>query len=62
MVTLMQTERTYNVSIPEGQFTATLMEDWGSTEFSWEIWDEDGDPARGEAELAVIAEIEKILE
>jgi hypothetical protein len=62
MVILMQTERTYNVSIPEGEFTATLMEDWDSTEVNWEIWDESGNIVSGKRALAVIAEIEKILE
>jgi len=58
----MQTERTYWVTIPEGDFIATLMEDWDSMEIQWDIWDEEGGQVKGRLEAKVIEEIEKLLQ
>jgi hypothetical protein len=57
MVTLIQTEKTYEVN-----YTVTLLEDFGSGYIQYDIFNDNGMEVEGELELEIINHLENNID
>ena len=62
MVTLIQTEKTYEVKYKNRSYTVTLLEDFGSGYIQYDIFNDNGMEVEGELELEIINHLEKNID
>jgi len=58
MVTLLQTEKTYEVRYKNKSYTVTLLEDFASNYIQYDIFNNKGMEVEGELELEIITYLE----
>ena len=58
MVTLLQTEKTYEVRYKRKSYTVTLLEDFASGYIQYDIFNNKGMEVEGELELEIITYLE----
>lgn len=58
MVTLIQTEKTYEVKYKNRSYTVTLLEDFGSGYIQYDIFNNKGIEVDGELEMEIITYLE----
>jgi hypothetical protein len=58
MVTLLQTEKTYEVRYNNKSYTVTLLEDFASNYIQYDIFNNKGMEVEGELELEIITYLE----
>jgi hypothetical protein len=62
MVTLIQTEKTYEVKYKNRSYTVTLLEDFGSGYIQYDIFNDNGMEVEGELELEIINHLENNID
>jgi hypothetical protein len=62
MVTLIQTEKTYEVKYKNRSYTVTLLEDFGSGYIQYDIFNDNGMEIEGELELEIINHLENNID
>jgi hypothetical protein len=62
MVTLIQTEKTYEVKYKNKSYTVTLLEDFGSGYIQYDIFNDNGMEVEGELELEIINHLENNID
>ena len=62
MVTLIQTEKTYEVKYKNRSYTVTLLEDFGSGYLQYDIFNDNGMEIEGELELEIINHLENNID
>ena len=62
MVTLLQTEKTYEVKYKNKGYTVTLLEDFGSGYIQYDIFNNKGMEVEGELELEIITYLENHID
>jgi hypothetical protein len=62
MVTLIQTEKTYEVKYKNKGYTVTLLEDFGSGYIQYDIFNDNGMEIEGELELEIINHLENNID
>jgi hypothetical protein len=62
MVTLIQTEKTYEVKYKNKSYTVTLLEDFGSGYIQYDIFNDNGMEIEGELELEIINHLENNID
>ena len=62
MVTLLQTEKTYEVKYKNKGYTVTLLEDFGSGYIQYDIFNDNGMEIEGELELEIINHLENNID
>ena len=62
MVTLLQTEKTYEVKYKNRSYTVTLLEDFGSGYIQYDIFNDNGMEVEGELELEIINHLENNID
>jgi len=62
MVTLIQTEKTYEVRYKNKGYTVTLLEDFGSGYIQYDIFNDTGMEIEGELELEIINHLENNID
>lgn len=62
MVTLIQTEKTYEVKYKNKGYTVTLLEDFGSGYIQYDIFNDNGMEIKGELELEIINHLENNID
>jgi len=62
MVTLIQTEKTYEVKYKNKSYTVTLLEDFGSGYIQYDIFNDNGMEVDGELELEIINHLENNID
>jgi hypothetical protein len=62
MVTLIQTEKTYEVKYKNKGYTVTLLEDFGSGYIQYDIFNDNGMEVEGELELEIINHLENNID
>ena len=62
MVTLIQTEKTYEVRYKNKGYTVTLLEDFGSGYIQYDIFNDNGMEVEGELELEIINHLENNID
>lgn len=62
MVTLIQTEKTYEVRYKNKGYTVTLLEDFGSGYIQYDIFNDNGMEIEGELELEIINHLENNID
>ena len=62
MVTLIQTEKTYEVRYKNRSYTVTLLEDFGSGYIQYDIFNDNGMEIEGELELEIINHLENNID
>ena len=62
MVTLLQTEKTYEVKYKSKGYTVTLLEDFGSGYIQYDIFNDNGMEIEGELELEIINHLENNID
>ena len=62
MVTLIQTEKTYEVKYKNKSYTVTLLEDFGSGYIQYDIFNDNGMEVEGELEMEIINHLENHID
>ena len=62
MVTLLQTEKTYEVKYKNKGYTVTLLEDFGSGYIQYDIFNDNGMEVEGELEMEIINHLENNID
>lgn len=62
MVTLIQTEKTYEVKYKNKSYTVTLLEDFGSGYIQYDIFNDNGMEVEGELEMEIINHLENNID
>ena len=62
MVTLLQTEKTYEVKYKNRSYTVTLLEDFGSGYIQYDIFNDNGMEVEGELEMEIINHLENHID
>ena len=62
MVTLIQTEKTYEVKYKNKSYTVTLLEDFGSGYIQYDIFNDNGMEIEGELEMEIINHLENNID
>ena len=62
MVTLLQTEKTYEVRYKGKSYTVTLLEDFASNYIQYDIFNNKGMEVEGELELEIITYLENHID
>ena len=62
MVTLLQTEKTYEVKYKNKGYTVTLLEDFGSGYIQYDIFNNKGMEVEGELEMEIINHLENHID
>ena len=62
MVTLIQTEKTYEVKYKNRSYTVTLLEDFGSGYIQYDIFNDNGMEVEGELEMEIINHLENNID
>ena len=62
MVTLIQTEKTYEVKYKNKGYTVTLLEDFGSGYIQYDIFNDNGMEIEGELEMEIINHLENNID
>lgn len=62
MVTLIQTEKTYEVKYKNRSYTVTLLEDFGSGYIQYDIFNNKGIEVEGELEMEIITYLESHID
>ena len=62
MVTLFQTEKTYEVKYKNKGYTVTLLEDFGSGYIQYDIFNDNGMEVEGELEMEIINHLENNID
>ena len=62
MVTLIQTEKTYEVKYKNKGYTVTLLEDFGSGYIQYDIFNDNGMEVEGELEMEIINHLENNID
>ena len=62
MVTLIQTEKTYEVKYKNKSYTVTLLEDFGSGYIQYDIFNNNGMEVEGELEMEIINHLENNID
>ena len=62
MVTLIQTEKTYEVRYKNKGYTVTLLEDFGSGYIQYDIFNNKGMEVEGELEMEIINHLENHID
>ena len=62
MVTLLQTEKTYEVKYKNKGYTVTLLEDFGSGYIQYDIFNDNGMEVEGELEMEIINHLENHID
>ena len=62
MVTLIQTEKTYEVKYKNRSYTVTLLEDFGSGYIQYDIFNDNGMEVEGELEMEIINHLENHID
>ena len=62
MVTLIQTEKTYEVKYKNKGYTVTLLEDFGSGYIQYDIFNDNGMEIEGELEMEIINHLENHID
>ena len=62
MVTLIQTEKTYEVKYKNKSYTVTLLEDFGSGYIQYDIFNDNGMEIEGELEMEIINHLENHID
>ena len=62
MVTLIQTEKTYEVRYKNKGYTVTLLEDFGSGYIQYDIFNDNGMEIEGELEMEIINHLENNID
>ena len=62
MVTLIQTEKTYEVKYKNKGYTVTLLEDFGSGYIQYDIFNDNGIEVEGELEMEIINHLENNID
>lgn len=62
MVTLLQTEKTYEVKYKNKSYTVTLLEDFGSGYIQYDIFNDNGMEVEGELEMEIINHLENNID
>ena len=62
MVTLIQTEKTYEVKYKNKSYTVTLLEDFGSGYIQYDIFNDNGIEVEGELEMEIINHLENNID
>ena len=62
MVTLLQTEKTYEVKYKNRSYTVTLLEDFGSGYIQYDIFNDNGMEVEGELEMEIINHLENNID
>ena len=62
MVTLIQTEKTYEVRYKNKGYTVTLLEDFGSGYIQYDIFNDNGMEVEGELEMEIINHLENNID